>query len=168
MRSSRDRSVAASPWAVRVFAQQIWPRKICSAWVAQTTVPVPSGNSPDGTAGTSATAETILRRLGAFPVPPGKLPVRRAGTGRPDGADRLPVIPPPYSYAPEGCNPEIQHLTLKRAVDRTQRRKGAETQRFRLLSTRTRWASHSNRFFHRYFPVPCAFASWRLCVNCRF
>jgi len=49
-----------------------------------------------------------------------------------------------------------------------QRRKGAETQGVRLLGTITRWVSHVNLFFSRHLPVPCAFASWRLCVNCRF
>ena len=45
-------------------------------------------------------------------------------------------------------------------------RKGAKTQGFRLLSTVIRRVSYRNLCLHR--PVPCAFASWRLCVNFRF
>jgi hypothetical protein len=45
-----------------------------------------------------------------------------------------------------------------------QRRKGAATQGFRLLGTITRWVSPVNLFSPRHLPVPCAFASWRLCT----
>ena len=53
-------------------------------------------------------------------------------------------------------------------VEPMQRRKGTETQGFRLLGTITRWVSHVNPCFPPHLPVLCAFASWRLCVNCRF
>ena len=55
----------------------------------------------------------------------------------------------------------------KRPVEPTQSRKGAETQRFRLVSTITRRVNHLNLSFPWYLPVLCVFASWRLCVNCR-
>ena len=57
---------------------------------------------------------------------------------------------------------------LKEAVEPTQRRKGAETQGYRLLGAITHWVSYADVFFPGHLPVPCAFASWRLCVNCRF
>src|ERR1035437_2909172 len=56
----------------------------------------------------------------------------------------------------------------KRPVEPTQSRKGGETQRFRLVSTITRWVNHLNLCFPCHLPVPCVLASWRLCVNCRF
>jgi len=56
----------------------------------------------------------------------------------------------------------------QKAVEPTQRRKGAETQGFRLLGAITHWVSHADLFFPRHLSVPCVFASWRLCVNCRF
>jgi hypothetical protein len=73
-----------------------------------------------------------------------------------------------YLQTPSAANPSHPPFNLKTAVEPTQRRKGAETQRLRLLSTLTRWMSHLNLSFPRHVPVPCAFASWRLCVNCRF
>ena len=67
----------------------------------------------------------------------------------------------PPLLTPSGFN-------LEKAVELTQRRKVAETQGFRLLGTITRWVSRMNPFLSPHLPVPCAFASWRLCVNCRF
>ena len=61
-----------------------------------------------------------------------------------------------------------ESFNLRKAVEPTQRRKGAETQGFRLLGAITQWVSYVNLFFPGHLPVPCAFASWRLCVNCRF
>ena len=59
-------------------------------------------------------------------------------------------------------------MNPKNAVEPTQRRKGAETQGFRLLSTITRWVNPLNLSFPCHFPVLRVLASWRLCVNCRF
>ena len=61
-----------------------------------------------------------------------------------------------------------ESFNLKKAVEPTQRRKGAETQGFRLVGAITHWVSYANLFFPGQFPVPCAFASGRLGVNCRF
>ena len=48
---------------------------------------------------------------------------------------------------------------LKNAVESTPRRKGAETQRFRLLSPLTRRMSYLNLSSPRHLPVPCAVTS---------
>src|ERR1035441_10169582 len=56
----------------------------------------------------------------------------------------------------------------KRPGELTRSRQGAETQRFRLLSTITRRVNHLNLCFPCHLPVLCVLASWRLCVNCRF
>ena len=59
-------------------------------------------------------------------------------------------------------------IILKNAVEPTQRRKGAETQGFRLVvGAITHWVSYANLFFPGHLPVPGAFASGRLGVNCR-
>src|ERR1017187_2773653 len=55
----------------------------------------------------------------------------------------------------------------RRPVEPTQSRKGAETQRFWLVSTITRRVNHLNLSFPWYLPVLCVLAAWRLCVNCR-
>ena len=52
----------------------------------------------------------------------------------------------------------------KRPVEPTQSRKGAETQRFRLLSTITRWVNHLDLSFPCHLPVLCVLASRRLCT----
>jgi hypothetical protein len=56
-------------------------------------------------------------------------------------------------------------LNLGNAVEITQRRKGAKTQELRLLGTATCRVSDLDLSFPRRLTVPCAFASWRLCVN---
>ena len=56
-------------------------------------------------------------------------------------------------------------ISLRSAVASTQRREGAETQGFRLLGTFTRRGTNSSPSFPPRLPAPCAFASWRLCVN---
>jgi hypothetical protein len=43
----------------------------------------------------------------------------------------------------------------------------AKAQGFQRLDTITRWVSRANLSLPRHFPAPCAFASWRLCVNSR-
>jgi hypothetical protein len=60
-----------------------------------------------------------------------------------------------------------ESFNLKKAVEPTQRRKGAETQGFRLVGAITPWVSYVTLVFPGHLPVPCAFASGRLGVNCR-
>ena len=68
-----------------------------------------------------------------------------------------------------GMGKLCESFNLKRAVEPTQRRQGAETQGFRLVvGAITHWVSYANLFFPGHLPVPYAFASWRLGVNCRF
>ena len=47
---------------------------------------------------------------------------------------------------------QIEAFTLEKAVEPTQRRKGAETQGFRLLGAITRWVSHVNPFLPPHLP----------------
>src|ERR1035441_5770510 len=62
-----------------------------------------------------------------------------------------------------------QALTLKNAVESTQRRKGAKTQGFRFPGTFTRWVSKFEPVFPSQSPCPhCVFASLRFCVDCHF
>src|ERR1017187_9408314 len=49
---------------------------------------------------------------------------------------------------------EATGLNLKNAVESTQRRKGARTQRFRLLGTFTRWGSKFKAVLPAPFPCP--------------
>jgi hypothetical protein len=57
-------------------------------------------------------------------------------------------------------------FNLGNAVESTQRRKGAETRQCRLAGPSTCWVMSYARCSPRHLPVPCGFASWRLCVNC--
>src|ERR1035441_1486437 len=99
----------------------------------------------------------------------------------------LSLTPRPFQHQWRGCATSrfLEKQTIlwilgdKRPVEPTQSRKGAETQRFRLLSTVTCWVNHLTLSFPCHLPVLCVLASWRppsavllrrtgLCVNCRF
>jgi len=60
----------------------------------------------------------------------------------------------------------VASSAYKKAIAATQRRKGAKTQGFRVLSSLTRWVGASGPGFHSHFPALCVLASWRLCVEC--
>ena len=62
----------------------------------------------------------------------------------------------------------LSPLIPKNTVESTQRRKAAKTQGFRLVGSFTRWVSKFNHVFSPHLPSPDGFASWRLCVSCRF
>jgi len=115
------------------------------------------------------------RRGGRTPKPGGSTDTR-------DGRESVwvRVLPPPLSpllpwrswveqLKVLGMGKLCESFNLKRAVEPTQRRQGAETQGFRLVvGAITHWVSYANLFFPGHLPVPYAFASWRLGVNCRF
>ena len=60
-----------------------------------------------------------------------------------------------------------EDFSLGIAVKSTQRRKGAET-RHRLAGASTCWVMLYAKCSRFHLPLPCGFASWRLCVNCGF
>ena len=62
----------------------------------------------------------------------------------------------------------LSPLIPKNTVESTPRRKAAKTQGFRLLGSFTRWVSKFNHVFSPHLRSPGGFASWRLCVSCRF
>jgi hypothetical protein len=63
---------------------------------------------------------------------------------------------PPLSPAGRAGRPSV----MPRSLESTQRRNGAETQRFPLLGPSTRLGMSEPRSFPRHLSVPCGFASW--------
>jgi hypothetical protein len=64
--------------------------------------------------------------------------------------------------------PLVKGFHLENAIKLTQGRKGAKTQGFRLPRAVAGRVSQLGLPFLRHRPVPCAFASLRLCVNSSF